>query len=449
MDVKYYTPQVLLLLAILACQIETASGAESPSTENSGFRSARVESSENTTGKDDNGSEKKTTRSEERAIEDCLRGLALVSYTELARNLTSDSTGKTSNSTADGNGVKPPAAAAAKTPASKNDRSDDAFSLRAQKQKYNQYYIDCKRAFQAAVRNNDDEVIAALRGAVKKSIEVLKSNENRITTFYTLNKNGNSQYRALDLNSDIRSLIDNLAALSGEGSRLPLYANWRSTAFTNQFYAGLDLNQVDDEASGNPRLGFLTYFRTGRNLQAVREQVRTCTFEMITCGVWGFAWPHFYLSTSFTSEAELTTEDETPDSALDWEIGAFFPFYIARRGEDAATMEEFMVGLLFTRGGRDIDDADGFLDRKYPGLRIAFNEEMYFDIMKGKSEGLSDRRWQFRGQFPVTEFGGGRLFFGISINFNSFSGRNHNDQESSSIYVTWQTSFDDLWAASD
>ena len=232
--------------------------------------------------------------------------------------------------------------------------------------------------------------------------------------------------------------------MAGEDNTIPKIANWRVESLTTQFYAGLDASLIGDESSGNPRVGALFYFRPGLELQQLRTEVLKCNDGTDNCGGWDWYMPHAFGTASYSSAAEQAGADKTAN-AFDWEIGMFFPMYVGRRGEISATMEEIMFGFIATRGGRQVDGANGFLDRKYPGLRLAYNEELYFDILKGDSEGASKKRWEVRGQVPVSTVGYGRLFAGFNINFGSFSRRDDNENDSVELYVQWQTSFDSLW----
>lgn len=354
----------------------------------------------------------------------CKDPIQIISYMELSQ----------------GAAVKPPAG----NLTGANQQGATSFQFNEYKKKISDYYDSCVSELKTALEHNDESAIVSLRKSINDSIESLESNRNRIMTFYvTNNKN---IVDAQDLNENIRETIENLAKLSGIQSQLSKAPNWRTESFTQQFYAGLDANFFGGESSGSPKIGFLAYQRFGREIQNIREKYKTCQAGK-NCGRAWFYMPHVYFSSSFTSAAEQTTEGDKPEPAFDWEIGLFQPIYVGRRGQKSSEIEELMFGLIFTRGGRQVDGEDGFLDRKYPGFRIAFNEEMYFDILKGKSEGVSDQRWEVRGQTPVSKIGPGRVFFGFNVNFGSFSDRKNNEDDSYKFYVTWQTSFDDLWSA--
>jgi len=311
------------------------------------------------------------------------------------------------------------------------------------------YVEQCKEAVNLAVRNNNSEELALVRGAIKNSIHNIIQSPNQL---------GNALYQkrievneSLDFNQKIQQQLTRLKQLAEINSKLPLLANWRSYPFTNQFYVGVESNKVSGfSENSNARLGLLTYYRPGRRLQYLRSVVGACTNERSFCGGF-FAWPHWYFSASYSSSAEQsgTNEDEKIEPSLDWETGIFLPVYVGIRGEDESSTTETMFGLIYSRGGRDVGDSEKFLNRYYRGLRLAFNEESYFDVMRGSSEGIEGSRWEVRGQFPVSEFGSGRLFVGGNVNFGHDDRETINTKDSYKVYVMWQTSFDDLWSRSE
>ncbi len=304
------------------------------------------------------------------------------------------------------------------------------------------YLNGCKTAFNYAIQTNDKEALESLRKATSESIETIDG--SLILWFRNGDQTGNN------LGSNFikaKDIIDELRLLSGDLSKLPLIANWQNKPFTYQFYVGFDFNKVDKiDTSQNPRVGLQLYFRPGRQLDKVREKYPDCRTTAKLCGDWGLHFPHSFLSIKNTTSAEQSTP-ETSD-ATDWEGGIYLPLYIGRRGIDGKNMTEFMIGPVWLRGARNLDDSIGSLDRKYWGARLAFNEEMYFDLLRGNSEGADSRRYGLRGQFPVSELGNGRLFFGIDINFSSYGKDSDDSNDSTNFYLMWQTGFDDLWSSS-
>ncbi len=301
------------------------------------------------------------------------------------------------------------------------------------------YQAACATAFQVAVQKNDKDALSTLRKASKTSIQRLSRSIDRwVTTEALTEETYKNEYTAA------QNLIQELEILSGESSRLTLMPNWQNQPFTYQFYLGFDINKVDSiDTNAAARVGALVYFRPGRQLDKIRNAYPDCSNIEELCGQIGLNIPHFSLSLKSATGAEQSTSESS--DVTDWEAVIFAPVYIGRRGSDSKKMTEFMVGPVWTRGARDIDSTVGSLDRKYWGFRLAFNEETYFDLLRGNSDGLDSKRFGLRGQFPVSELGSGRLFFGYDINFSSYGKDSDNVNDSTSLYLVWQTSFDDLW----
>ena len=332
----------------------------------------------------------------------------------------------------------------------------------------------CEEAINKAIQNNNSVLLQKYRKVVDKSILNIDTSVRAVASFSGMQPENNEAVSAI--RSEIISFglnaadeIENLQALSGEKYALPLLANWRTEPLTYQFYAGLEAGEVTGFASNaNARLGMLTYFRPGEKLSRVRENMVECKQKKEVRCFFNrhLFWPHWFLKGDYSSAREVSQEAEDDmdtsaeiDTSLEWESGIFWPFYYgARKGIDDLgninpIKSEFMIGYLYSRGARKITGGN-FQNRYYRGVRVAFNEETYFDILQGYSEGVYgndgnlNKRWEVRAQYPVSKFGLGRVFVGGSINFG------HDDKDiveserkdSYNLYVMWQTSFDDLWS---
>jgi hypothetical protein len=108
-----------------------------------------------------------------------------------------------------------------------------------------------------------------------------------------------------------------------------------------------------------------------------------------------------------------------------------------------------MVGLIFNSRFSFTDDTDeDIATQYYGGIRLASNEESYFDLLAGKHEGIEGLRGEIRGQLPVSTFAGGRLFLGGRFNFGIDDDKDLNE-DAWQVYLQWQTSFDELWQRSE
>ncbi len=338
--------------------------------------------------------------------------------------------------------------------------SENAKSLTDFKSKLEGYVQQCQKAIQYLVKVNNTDKLQKYREAIKRSIASINTSITILSNASIQNSGNLSD--AFSISRDIQRSTDKLELLLGTGSDLPLLANWRAEPFTYQFYVGAEASKVSDfDTSANARLGLLTYIRPGKKRQFVNSYIKDCEDASVPCGDFGWYVPHWFFTGFYSSSAEQSPGNagngDKNESVLEWDSGFFWPVLYSVRGS-GKNRTEFMFGPIYSRGGRAIEypksDANAgksskFLDRYYRGIRMAFNEESYFDLMIGHSENINktnEKRWEIRGQFPVSKLGGGRVFVGGRINFG------HNDKEyptakdSYNLYVMWQTSFDDLWA---
>lgn len=343
-------------------------------------------------------------------------------------------------------------------------------------------YADaCEVAIKRAIQNNNSPLLGKLRENVKDSIKNIDVSSKALSSFSQL-QHGDDKNIAevrssiIHFSSASQDDLEKLRKLAGEDSALPLLANWRSEPFTHQFYAGIEAADVEGfSEKASARAGMLAYLRPGKKLHIARKIVQDCHDEKNAswynpCGVRNFFWPHWYIKGDYSSAGEVSQDDtETGvppdtvqsevDTSLEWESGIFWPvYYGARAGVDDdgkinPLKSEFMIGPIYSRGARKVSGGD-FLNRYYRGLRMAFNEETWFDIMQGYSEGVYgpdgnlNERWEIRGQYPVSKLGLGRIFVGGNVNFGHDDKGLTSEQkkDSYSVYVMWQTSFDDLWS---
>jgi|GEM_PF-4217803 len=271
-------------------------------------------------------------------------------------------------------------------------------------------------------------------------------------------------------------------------------ATWDKSAFTVHFYTGFEYTDLDTLFSDSTvRLGLQTYFRPGDGIDDLRASANQ---QGIVQGPnWLKEFPHFYVNISTTSAAESAASAENQDNpsadsndggnnggdvdkngdqggdmpdplavpentlretdlqALDFEIGTFWPIYINAKGSmKENTYQEFAIGPIVTWGGRKIDSIDSFQRRYYGGVRLAFNEEAYFDALYGKSEPLKGKRLQLRFQFPVASTSpGSRVFLGGNVNLELSKKAKNNEGEliseadSFNVYVIWQTNFESIF----
>lgn len=242
---------------------------------------------------------------------------------------------------------------------------------------------------------------------------------------------------------------------------------WRDATFTYQFYAGVEYGEVGEFFDESKiRLGFQSYVRLADDFTEMRKKAKAGNKDVDGFGLY---YPHLIGNIVLTGAAESQAqvsedvaeampeqddENNTVDfDALEFEAAIYFPIYTSLSNINSiADYRELTAGIILAVGGRKVEDLPSFSDRYYAGLRISHNEETYFDLLYGKSEPLKGKRLELRGQLPVASLGTGRVFLGgianIEISRNNSSSADEpllKEEDSFKVYVTWQTSFSDLF----
>ncbi|WP_448554090.1 hypothetical protein [Thalassotalea montiporae] len=308
----------------------------------------------------------------------------------------------------------------------------------------------------------------------------------------------NERYAVIATNADRDLALDLVMALKKTENQITQKVNkalkvdvieyelapWREEAFTYQFYVGAEATSVNELfEETNARVGLQVYNRLSREIEELRAVTNAKCIAGQKCSDWSFNNLHIFGNVNIMSVGEHTFVENKldkmaaqsanvgsdndlamePDSdqasntaepdieqALVGEIGLFSPWYVAIRGDiTKKSYQEFMIGPIVTAGFNFTDnDQDNFNTRYYWGGRLAHNEEAYFDVLYGKSEGIPGHRVELRGQLPVGTFAGGRMFVGARANVG-IDDRKDEAEDAWQIYVQWQTSFDSLWNKKD
>ncbi|MDU0352783.1 hypothetical protein RS130_01555 [Paraglaciecola aquimarina] len=329
----------------------------------------------------------------------------------------------------------------------------------------------CASKLTTAINTNQKAEIREIKDSLTSIKTSLENQTNEIIWLSNQKIGKLDVSEALKANSTSKGLIQKINTLLGTSGDEFLIPSWRDVSLSYQFYTGIEYNNVNSLFSESTvRLGLLTYLRLGKEVERLRQNNQgECDLEF-RCGSLWYHVPHVYgnfVVTGASESAAGVTDNNSDDSnngnnetssnsddfdAIEYELGIFYPIYLGSRGSKSAkTYQEHAFGLIATAGGRITDTNDNFQDRYYGGFRFSSNEETYFDFMYGKSEPLKGRRIELRGQLPVYKMGTGRLFIGGSANIEvskkakNDEGQYISEADAFKVYVTWQTTFDDIW----
>jgi hypothetical protein len=118
--------------------------------------------------------------------------------------------------------------------------------------------------------------------------------------------------------------------------------------------------------------------------------------------------------------AAETSTDNQLTRALEFEFQGFSPWWRNDYQEEHPRLRT-SIGPLLVLGGRKLD-SDAFLHyRAYFGIRNARSPETFYDILYGRTSGLTSRRIELRGQYalPHAFKNGGRLAIGVLGNLGA------------------------------
>ncbi|WP_317932006.1 hypothetical protein [Halioxenophilus sp. WMMB6] len=155
-------------------------------------------------------------------------------------------------------------------------------------------------------------------------------------------------------------------------------------------------------------------------------------------------------STPSDEEVWLAACDKKVTSAISGELGT--AFFLMRSTQDH--------GVSWSHSSTDIQNGDllagptfqfnvmkserqesEFEESYYTGLRFAYSRVQYFDILYGKNEELSGRRWKLKGQAPVYN---NNFVAGVEIDVaadNEYKKKYGDGSDSIKFYVTYVVDF--------
>lgn len=227
--------------------------------------------------------------------------------------------------------------------------------------------------------------------------------------------------------TEVKDIIE--TAKNTVSSKRTLDIGWGSD-FVGNLYLGFEGSSVSDvKNKSTSRIGLMVYEQSfgdvefGEDGNYVKKNA-----------------PHLFMNLLSTSSAENTTNDELVQS-FESDFNMFWPVSGEKKQNG-----ELIRGFILSHGIKKNDTGtdDQFIKKNYLGYRSSYSPEFFYDILLGKTEGLNGHRVEMRGQMPVSEVLTGRVFVGLNINY----GVDDSDgvKDSLKLYVTWQTTFTDIFS---
>ncbi len=227
-----------------------------------------------------------------------------------------------------------------------------------------------------------------------------------------------------------------------------------------KFYFGYELGTSIDDLlkNGAPRIGFSVQYRAWEH--AVPDDWPRTFWQGF--GIYGL---HSTFQALITSSAEQKTiidlelnTGPTPTvtntdkkNALEGDVDIFLPVYRTLRFNNKALWGYFgpvaSIGLkkvddLMTSSGQKVDRFDR---RYYGGFMLAFNPELYTEVLYGKTTGLASHRLEVRAQMPIFNFNNkSRLLIGAIANVG-VKNRLPAEADIVRLYLTWNVEFNVLY----
>ena len=231
-----------------------------------------------------------------------------------------------------------------------------------------------------------------------------------------------------------------------------------------KFYLGYEYATTVNNLfkQGTPRVGLAVQYRAWE--QAVPDAM--------PMGFWdgfGFYGIHSFFQAFVTGSAEQATDlssptDSTPASsptptitntgenkALEGNLDFFVPMYRTARFNNNKLWGYLgpVVSIGLKKADNVVDSAGNTVDRfdrrRYAGVALAFNPELFTVVLFGKTSGLSSDRLEIRAQLPVYKFNNeSRLLLGAIANLG-VKNQQPDETDVLRIYLTWNVDFKNVY----
>ena len=300
----------------------------------------------------------------------------------------------------------------------------------------------------------------------------LRKKGNRLARIYTSLEQSKENKDAYDKNKAgiDKQIADNQALLNSVKGVTPITYNDLFQTYDDynryffKFYLGYEFASTVNELmkKGVPRIGFSVQYRAWeRDVPDAKPAgfwdgfgfygIHTTFHALVT----GSAEQDTVLSSptgsSLASSPTSTLANAAEKKALEGNVDFFVPLYRTARFNDRKLWGYFgpVISLGVKKADDVVDSSGNMIDRydrrRYAGVMLAFNPELYTEVLYGKTTGLKSERLEVRAQMPVYRFNNeSRLLAGVIANL----GVNHrvaSETDVIRIYITWNVNFENVY----
>lgn len=224
-----------------------------------------------------------------------------------------------------------------------------------------------------------------------------------------------------------------------------------------KFSAGYEFTTVNKLfQKGNPLFGFIVHSRWGEGYTADSDHGpgvpvwgRYGWHSKFTALVRGSGEQETVISGETSTSGQPAPKNTGDDKALGFEEELFIPVFRSARIINRELWA--YVGPVGIAGaqiveknstGSTVTDMD---TRLYAGIKIAFNPELYTDILYGKTSSLHSERLELRSQMPIYKINNSaKLFLGGIANIG-VKNKMADETDNYRIYITWNVNFNTVY----
>jgi hypothetical protein len=231
-----------------------------------------------------------------------------------------------------------------------------------------------------------------------------------------------------------------------------------------KFYLGYEYSSSVNDlfTQGTPRAGLAVQYRAWEHAVPDAQPMGFWDglgFYGIFSSFQAFVTGSAEQATTLSSPADSTpASSPTPtitnaggNKALEGSLDFFVPAYRTARFNNNKLWGYFgpVVSLGLKKADNVVDSAGNAVDRfdrrRYAGVALAFNPELFTAVLYGKTSGLSSDRLEIRAQLPVYKFNNeSRLLLGAIANLG-VKNQVPDETDVIRIYLTWNVDFSNVY----